>query len=96
MLPITRFCPHCKTQLAKIVGLNKSEREKLKKTFVEKVFIQRNDDYYTSNPEEVKDFKNFIDADCDFDVVIDSLNLAYALKPPQKLDDVVSFHARYV
>ncbi|KAK0158199.1 hypothetical protein PV328_009233 [Microctonus aethiopoides] len=71
-------CPACGYKLSSL-QVSSDDFENLAKSFLYKVLVG-NDVYNNTTPKELQEFKKFVDATKPYDVVIDGLNTAYAVK----------------
>lgn len=86
------LCNHCQQSLEKY-ELSTEEFEDLKKMFFKNVLIGK-DVFLKSNPNELNDFKMFLEKIDKFDVVLDGLNIAYraGTNSPKFLSAMVGFN----
>jgi len=71
-------CKNC-NQVLKPVRVTTSEFKMLQERFMSNVMIGKNI-FNNSSPQELNDFKDFIEMTGPYDVVVDGLNLAYAYR----------------
>ncbi|XP_076359684.1 mitochondrial ribonuclease P catalytic subunit isoform X2 [Tachypleus tridentatus] len=71
-------CQSCRGKINPI-KLQTSEFETLKEAFLNRVFMGK-DIFLSTTTDEFKDYCNFINSNAPFDIVVDSLNVAYAQK----------------
>ncbi|XP_026804869.1 mitochondrial ribonuclease P catalytic subunit [Rhopalosiphum maidis] len=71
-------CKNC-NQILKNVDVTDSEFKILQECFLSNVMIGKNI-FNNSSPQELNDFKDFIEITAPYDVVVDGLNLAYAYR----------------
>lgn len=71
-------CSACGYKLSNL-QVSSDDFENLAKSFLSKVLVGK-DVYNNTTPEELQNFKKFVDATKPYDVVIDGLNTAYVLK----------------
>lgn len=82
------MCKNC-NQLLKRVEVTDSEFKELQERFLSNVMIGKNI-FMNSSPQELKDFKDFIEMTGPYDVVVDGLNLAYAYRSKIANNSLVS------
>lgn len=70
-------CLHCKDTLDRLL-LSDKEFIQLQQNIKEKLLVG-SDLFLKSSPDELKKFSNFVERTAPYDVVIDSLNVAYAV-----------------
>ncbi|KAJ9596625.1 hypothetical protein L9F63_012322 [Diploptera punctata] len=70
-------CKSCKKFLNPI-KITRTEFEKLQSAFLEKVVIGR-DMFSKTTPEELENFKRYVKSTAPYDIVLDGLNIAYAM-----------------
>lgn len=73
----------------KSVDVTDSEFKLLQDRFMSNVMIGKNI-FNNSSPQELKDFRDFIEVTAPYDVVIDGLNIAYAYRGKINNDSLVS------
>ncbi|XP_025196412.1 mitochondrial ribonuclease P catalytic subunit [Melanaphis sacchari] len=71
-------CKNC-NRVLKNVDVSDSEFKMLQERFLSNVMIGKNI-FNNSSPQELNDFKDFIEITAPYDVVVDGLNLAYAYR----------------
>lgn len=71
-------CKNC-NQVLKNVDITDSEFKMLQECFLSNVMVGKNI-FNNSSPQELNDFKDFIEITAPYDVVVDGLNLAYAYR----------------
>lgn len=87
------MCTNC-NQLLKPVEVTDLEFKVLQERFLSDVMIGKNI-FINSSPQELKDFKDFIEMTAPYDVVIDGLNLAYAYRSKIANNSLVSQYTIY-
>lgn len=81
-------CKNC-NQVLKPVEVTNSEFKMLQERFMSNVMIGKNI-FNNSSPQELNDFKDFIEVTGPYDVVVDGLNLAYAYRGKIVNNSIVS------
>lgn len=72
----------------KTVEVTNSEFKLLQDCFMSNVVVGKNI-FNNSSPQELQDFKDFIEITAPYDVVVDGLNLAYAYRGKLNHDSIV-------
>lgn len=73
----------------KTVEVTDTEFKLLQDRFMSNVVVGKNI-FNNSSPQELQDFKDFIEITAPYDVVVDGLNLAYAYRGKVNNDSIVS------
>lgn len=73
----------------KTLDVTDVEFKLLQDCFMSNVLVGKNI-FNNSSPQELNDFKDFIEMTAPYDVVVDGLNLAYAYRGKFKNDSLVS------
>lgn len=71
------------------VNVTDAEFKLLQDRFMSNVVVGKNI-FNNSSPQELQDFKDFIEITAPYDVVVDGLNLAYAYRGKFNNDSIVS------
>lgn len=80
-------CRNC-NHVLKTVEVTDAEFKLLQGCFMSNVVVGKNI-FNNSSPQELQDFKDFIEITAPYDVVVDGLNLAYAYRGKLNQDSIV-------